>query len=78
MVQSERILPDNFTVDRYKMVLFGYMEAEQRQWFLGVPGVFSNQEQLMAGIFGFPEFRTKQMTRQKTGEFGYWYRFIEI
>ena len=62
----------------YKMVLFGYMEAEQRQWFLGVPGVFSNQEQLMAGIFGFPEFRTKQMTRQKTGEFGYWYRFIEI
>jgi len=23
MVQSERILPDNFTVDRYKMVLFG-------------------------------------------------------
>lgn len=39
-----------------KMVLFGYMEAEQRQWFLGVPGVFSNQEQLMAGIFGFPEF----------------------
>ena len=62
----------------YKMVLFGYMEAEQRQWFLGVPGVFSNQEQLMAGIFGFPEFRTKQMTRQKTGEFGYWYRFIDI
>lgn len=62
----------------YKMVLFGYMEAEQRQWFLGVPGVFSNQEQLMAGIFGFPEFRTKQMTRQKTGEFGYWYRFISV
>lgn len=62
----------------YHMVLFGYMEAECRQWFLGVPGVFSNQEQLMAGIFGFPEFRTKQMTRQKTGEFGYWYRFINI
>ena len=62
----------------YKMVLFGYMEAEQRQWFLGVPGVLSNQEQLMAGIFGCPEFRTKQMTRQKTGESGYWYRFIEI
>lgn len=42
----------------YKMVLFGYMEAEQRQWFLGVPGVFSNQEQLMAGIFrisGIPD-----------------------
>ena len=61
----------------YEMVLFGYMEEEKRRWFLGVPGVFSNQEQLLAGIFGFPEFRTKQVTRQKTGEFGYWCRYLD-
>ena len=36
------------------------------------------QEQLLAGIFGFPEFRTKQVTRQKTGEFGYWYRYLDM
>ena len=60
----------------YEMILFGYMEEEKRRWFLGVPGVFSNQEQLLAGIFGFPEFRTKQVTRQKTGEYGYWCRYL--
>ena len=62
----------------YQMLLFGYMEGEARQWFLGIPGVFSNQEQLLAGIFGFPEFRTKQVTRQKTGEFGYGYRYLDM
>lgn len=62
----------------YQMLLFGYMEGEAKQWFLGIPGVFSNQEQLLAGIFGFPEFRTKQVTRQKTGEFGYWYRYLDM
>ncbi len=61
----------------YEMVIFGYMEEEKRRWFLGVPGVFSNQEQLLAGIFGFPEFRTKQVTRQKTGEYGYWCRYLD-
>lgn len=61
----------------YEMILFGYMEEEKRRWFLGVPGVFSNQEQLLAGIFGFPEFRTKQVTRQKTGEYGYWCRYLD-
>jgi len=62
----------------YQMLLFGYMQGEAKQWFLGIPGVFSNQEQLLAGIFGFPEFRTKQVTRQKTGEFGYWYRYLDM
>lgn len=61
----------------YEMIIFGYMEEEKRRWFLGVPGVFSNQEQLLAGIFGFPEFRTKQVTRQKTGEYGYWCRYLD-
>jgi hypothetical protein len=62
----------------YHYVLFGYMEGEQKRWFVGIPGIFQNQEQLLAGIFGFPEFRTKQLTRQKTGEFGYWYRYLNL
>lgn len=62
----------------YKYLLFGYIEGEKRKWFLGIPGVFQNQEQLLAGMFGFGEFRTKHMTKQKTGEFGYWYRFLEL
>ena len=62
----------------YKYLLFGYMKGEKRKWFLGVPGFFQNQEQLLAGMFGFGEFRTKHTTKQKTGEFGYWYRILEI
>ena len=60
----------------YKFLLFGYMGEQEKKWFLGVPGVFQNQEQLLAGLFGFGEFRTKHMTKQKTGEFGYWYRYL--
>lgn len=62
----------------YKFLLFGYMDGEERKWFLGVPGIFQNQEQLLAGLFGFGEFRTKHVTKQKTGEFGYWYRYLEL
>lgn len=62
----------------YRYILFGYMGDEYKKWFLGVPGTFQNQEQILAGAFGFPEFRTKQLTRQKTGEFGYWYRYLDL
>ena len=64
----------------YHYILFGY-EGEntaERKWFVGVPGVYQNQERMLAGIFGFPEFRTKQICVQKTGEFGYWYRYLEL
>ena len=59
----------------YGTLLLGYMEDTQ-QWFLGVPGIYQNQERVMAALFGFPEFRTRQECVQKTGEFGYWYRFL--
>lgn len=62
----------------YRYVLFGYMEEEQKRWFMGVPGIFHNQECMLAGIFGFPEFETQQKCIQKTGEFGYWYRYLDI
>lgn len=61
----------------YGTLLFGYMEKEGK-WFVGVPGVFQNQERVMASIFGFPEFRTQEECIQRTGEFGYWYRYLEI
>lgn len=64
----------------YHYILFGYEEENtaERKWFVGVPGVYQNQERMLAGIFGFPEFRTKQICVQKTGEFGYWYRYLEL
>lgn len=62
----------------YKYLLFGYKDGDKKQWFLGVPGSFQNQEQLLAGIFGFTEFKTKHQTKQKTGEFGFWYRYLDL
>lgn len=59
----------------YGSLLLGFMEDTQ-QWFLGVPGIYQNQERVMAALFGFTEFRTCQECVQKTGEFGYWYRFL--
>ena len=51
-------------------------EEEKKEFFVGVPGVFLNQERIMATMFGFPEFRTAKSAKYKTGNFGYWYRII--
>lgn len=61
----------------YRHIIFGEMEEDGRKAYLiGVPGVFQNQERIMAAMFGFPEFRTAKNTEYKTGNFGYWYRVI--
>lgn len=61
----------------YRHIIFGEMEERgEKRYFIGVPGVFMNQERIMAAMFGFPEFRTAKTTEYKTGNFGYWYRII--
>ncbi len=61
----------------YRHIIFGETEEKgEKRYFIGVPGVFLNQERVMAAMFGFPEFRTAKTTEYKTGNFGYWYRFI--
>lgn len=40
---------------------------------MGVPGIYQNQERVMAIIFGFPEFLPNEVENQ----FGYWYRVLE-
>lgn len=61
----------------YRHIIFGEIKENNRKAYLiGVPGVFQNQERVMASMFGFPEFRTARNTEYKTGNFGYWYRII--
>ena len=61
----------------YRHLIFGELsEDETKKYFIGVPGVFQNQERIMASMFGFPEFRTAKTTEYMTGNFGYWYRLI--
>lgn len=52
------------------------------RWFLGIPGIYQNQERVMATIFGFPEFLPEWIAdAPETGEpvnrFGCWYRFLD-
>lgn len=63
----------------YRYLIFGVEETDEaKKWFLGVPGVFQSQEKVMASIFGFPEYKSEKKSGQKTGQFGYWYRYIEL
>lgn len=61
----------------YRHLVVGEIrKGEKPEYFIGVPGIFQNQERLMATMFGFPEFRTAEQTEFKTGNFGYWYRIM--
>lgn len=63
----------------YRYLIFGCMKkAEKTEWFIGIPGVFQSQEKVMAAIFGFPEYKSEKKCTQKTGQFGYWYRFMDL
>lgn len=55
----------------YRYLVVG--EVDEERWFIGVPGVYQNQERVMAAIFGFPEFLPEPVENH----FGYWCRMIE-
>lgn len=55
----------------YRYLVVG--EVGEERWFIGVPGVYQNQERVMAAIFGFPEFLPEPVENH----FGYWCRMIE-
>ncbi|MCI9137319.1 MAG: hypothetical protein HFH48_07120 [Lachnospiraceae bacterium] len=61
----------------YRYLILGMTEkAGKKRWFIGIPGVFQNPERVMASLFGFPEFRNEKSLPINTGEFGYWYRYL--
>lgn len=55
----------------YHYLVIGKMG--EGRWFMGVPGIYQNQERVMAVIFGFPEFLPEAVENR----FGYWYRVLE-
>lgn len=61
----------------YRYFILGMTEEfGVKKWFIGVPGVFQNPERVMAALFGFPEFRSEKDSPVNTGQFGYWYRYL--
>lgn len=58
----------------YQHLLLG--KRKQGGYILAVPGLSENQEQFMASMFGFPNFKLAK-EQNNTGRFGYWYRPVE-
>lgn len=60
---------------RYHHILLG-RRREDGRYILGVPGVYNRQECLMAGMFGFPNFKAAK-GNNNSQRFGYWFRLID-
>lgn len=61
----------------YRYLLFGERVCDgKKELFLGVPGVFQQQEKVMAAIFGFPQFIPEKPAEHKEQHFGYWCHII--
>jgi hypothetical protein len=79
-----RILPKSqWILCSNSFILHGYYNYQylilgkvKDKFIIGVPGVFCNKEKLVAGIFGFNEFKPAQVSEYKTGRFGYWYKYL--
>lgn len=52
-------------------------EAGEMEYYLAVPGVYNEKEQMMANLFGFEEFHRITNGGSRNGNFGYWFRRIE-
>lgn len=48
----------------------------RKQYILGVPGMYDQQERFMANMFGFPNFKASHLVELPNGKGGYWYRLI--
>lgn len=55
----------------YRYLVLGKRKVNEKEvMFLGVPGIYQNQERVMASIFGFPEFVL--LEEKKPERFGLW------
>ena len=85
-IKDVRMLPEKYwSIINNSFLLHGFFNYRYlafgrigQKWFIGVPGIYQNQEHVMASVFGFPDFLARI---EKTGQGeqpGYWYRILEI
>lgn len=60
----------------YQYLIIGHKEKDR--WILGIPGVFHEREQMMASMFGFPEFKCARRGRKIPGAFGYYLKEVKV
>lgn len=65
---------------QYGYCHFGHLLLCRNQngcYILGIPGCYDQQEQFMAGMFGFSCFKESPLIKTSKGRGGYWYRTID-
>ena len=60
----------------FRHILAGRVQSDENAMLIGVPGVYSNKERFIAGMFGFNNFRRSHRSDCRNPYFGYWYREI--
>lgn len=62
----------------YRYLLFWNTEIDgQIKWQIGIPGYFSNEEHVIATLFGFHDFIEGKNNSSAKHPFGYWYRAMD-
>ena len=85
-IKDVRLLPDKYwSIVNNSFLLHGFFNYRYlafgrigQNWFIGVPGIYQNQEHAMASIFGFPDFLAQQHKNERGEQPGYWYRVLEL
>lgn len=67
----------NHSCQSFHHFLIGKMEDQQETlYILAAPGLFDENERLLAGLFHFPNFKPSRSALTRPGVFGYWYRTL--
>lgn len=67
----------NHSCQSFHHFLIGKMQDQQETFYiLAAPGLFDENERLLAGLFHFPNFKPSRSALTRPGVFGYWYRTL--
>lgn len=85
-IKDVRLLPEKYwSVVNNSFLLHGFFNYRYlifgkigHSWIIGIPGIYQNQEHVMASIFGFPDFLAQAQKNERGEQPGYWYRVLDI
>ena len=75
--------PNTFAIRSY--MKYGYLlliendkDSEGKSCILGAPGIFNNNDNRVAGMCGFKEFRPSKNAEKMNCRFGYWLKVVKL
>jgi len=63
---------------RYLLLIENEKDSEGRSCILGAPGIFNNNDNRVAGMCGFKEFRPSKNAEKMNCRFGYWLKEMKL